>query len=197
MFTDFRINAKKTLYDRQMTYSQLSEKTGIAESTIKCFMCGANDSRRIAEKIADALDCNLVYSNGIYNIVSKGVEEHDCTESYRRKKGLTQKQIAKALGVVPSCVTQWESGVRCPNVVMLKKLAELLECTADELLEPISCEGDDRMTDEKIDLVDLYLYKTAVKKVLREYLSDRLAKEISSQITLEFCRLVSKQEGLE
>ena len=41
------------------------------------------------------------------------------------------------MGVSPSCVTQWESGVRRPNVVMLKKLAKLLECTADDLLEPI------------------------------------------------------------
>ena len=51
------------------------------------------------------------------------------------------------------------------------------------------------MTDEKIELVDLY--ETAVNKVLREYLSDRLAEEIVSQITLEFCRIVSKQEGVE
>ena len=80
MFDEFRTNVKSILFSRKLTYSQLSQKIGIAESTIKCFMCGANDSRRIAEKIADALDCNLVYSNGIYNIVSMGVEEHDCTE---------------------------------------------------------------------------------------------------------------------
>ena len=55
----------------------------------------------------------------------------------RKKKGYTQTQIAKMLGVVPSCVTQWESGVRKPDIVMLKRLAEVLECTADELLEPI------------------------------------------------------------
>lgn len=58
-------------------------------------------------------------------------------KEYRLKKGFTQKQIAEALGVVPSCVTQWESGVRHPDVFMLKNLAELLDCTTDELLEPI------------------------------------------------------------
>ena len=56
---------------------------------------------------------------------------------YRLKNGFTQKRIAEALGVTPVCITQWESGVRRPNVIMLKKLAELLECTADDLLEPI------------------------------------------------------------
>ncbi len=59
-------------------------------------------------------------------------------KEYRLKKGFTQKQIAEALGVVPSCVTQWENGVRNPDVFMLKKLAELLDCTTDELLESVS-----------------------------------------------------------
>lgn len=58
-------------------------------------------------------------------------------KEYRLKKGFTQAQIAKKIGVVPSCVTQRESGVRKPDIVMLKRLAEVLECTADELLEPI------------------------------------------------------------
>lgn len=58
-------------------------------------------------------------------------------KEHRLAKGYTQKQIADSLGVSPNCVTQWESGVRKPDVVMLKKLAELLECTADDLLEPI------------------------------------------------------------
>ena len=71
MFTDFRENVKNLLSDRKLTYSQLSSMSGIAESTIKCFMCGANDSRRIAEHIVDALNCELVYSNGIYKVITK------------------------------------------------------------------------------------------------------------------------------
>ena len=77
MFDKFRTNVKKILSLQGLTYSQLSEKSGIAESTIKCFMCGANDSRRIAEKIADVLDCDLIYSNGIYSIALKGATESD------------------------------------------------------------------------------------------------------------------------
>ena len=56
---------------------------------------------------------------------------------YRLRKQLTQAALAKLLKVTPNCITQWESGARRPNIVMLKKLAEVLECTADELLEPI------------------------------------------------------------
>lgn len=71
MFGKFRENVKKILSETKLTYSQLADMSGIAESTIKCFMCGANDSRRVAEKIADVIDCDLVYSNGIYSIVLK------------------------------------------------------------------------------------------------------------------------------
>lgn len=56
---------------------------------------------------------------------------------YRTRKAMTQAELARLMGVTPNCITQWESGVRRPNVIMLKKLSELLECTADELLEPI------------------------------------------------------------
>lgn len=71
MFSKFRQDVKILLHGNNMTYSQISEKTGIAESTIKCFMCGASDSRRIAECISDVLDCELIYSNGIYMIKDK------------------------------------------------------------------------------------------------------------------------------
>lgn len=75
MFAEFRINVKNVLSSKGLTYYQLSECSGIAESTIKCFMCGANDSRRVAEKIADVLDYDLVYSNGVYNIVARRQEK--------------------------------------------------------------------------------------------------------------------------
>lgn len=68
MFENFRENVKNILSKNRLTYSKLSEKSDLAESTIKCFMCGANNSRRIAEKIADTLDCKMIYSNGIYEI---------------------------------------------------------------------------------------------------------------------------------
>lgn len=71
MFSEFRIIVKKLLKDLGITYARLSELTGIAESTIKCFMCGASDSRRTAECISDVLGCELIYSNGIYMIKDK------------------------------------------------------------------------------------------------------------------------------
>ena len=48
--------------------------------------------------------------------------------------GLTQKQVADYVGVEPHTVSQWESGVREPRVAVWPKLAQLFECSVDELL---------------------------------------------------------------
>lgn len=71
MFKNFRQSVKCHFKSNRLTYAQLSQKTGIAESTIKYFMCGASDSRRVAEKIADVLHCALQYENGKYLLISK------------------------------------------------------------------------------------------------------------------------------
>lgn len=61
----------------------------------------------------------------------KSLREH------RLKAGWTQAQVAEHLGVQPSAVTMWETGERKPNIIMLKRLAELFNCTTDELLKDV------------------------------------------------------------
>lgn len=68
MYETFRQNAKEALKKMGLTYAQVAEKSNIEESSIKRFMCGASDSRRVAEIIADAIGCKLEYSNGVYSI---------------------------------------------------------------------------------------------------------------------------------
>lgn len=56
---------------------------------------------------------------------------------YRKDKNMTQRELAKAVGITASAITQYETGARKPDIVTLKKLAAALHCTADQLLEPI------------------------------------------------------------
>lgn len=71
MFKIFRQNVKSMLKERGLTYAQLAKKSLLSESTIKGFMCGASDSRRVAEKIATNLDCAIRYENGEYQLINK------------------------------------------------------------------------------------------------------------------------------
>ena len=56
---------------------------------------------------------------------------------YREQNGVSQRQLAKQLGVVPSTVNQYENGVRKPDIVMLKKISLTLGVTTDELLRSV------------------------------------------------------------
>ena len=55
--------------------------------------------------------------------------------SARKNAGLTQMQVAKALGLTDAAVTQWEKGRTKPRIKHLIQLAELYGVTVDELLK--------------------------------------------------------------
>lgn len=56
---------------------------------------------------------------------------------YRERCKFTQQQLAEKTGIAQSTIAQYENGFRKPDIVKLKKIAMVLGCTTDELLEPI------------------------------------------------------------
>ena len=52
----------------------------------------------------------------------------------RRAKGLTQEQVARALGVSGPAVNKWERGACCPDLALLAPLARLLDTDLNTLL---------------------------------------------------------------
>lgn len=52
----------------------------------------------------------------------------------RKKKGITQKELAETLGVTNRAVSKWETGVGLPDISALPDLAAVLGITVDELL---------------------------------------------------------------
>lgn len=53
----------------------------------------------------------------------------------RKRKGLTQHQLADKLGVTDKAVSKWERGLGTPDISMLNKLALILDIDTDNLLE--------------------------------------------------------------
>ena len=53
----------------------------------------------------------------------------------RQRAGLTQKQLAEALGCTQALVSLYESGDAWPRASVLPAIADLLGCSIDDLYE--------------------------------------------------------------
>ena len=62
-------------------------------------------------------------------------------QELRRRKGLTQEELAEFLFVSRTAVSKWESGRGYPNIDSLKAIAKFFAVTVDELLS-----GDELMS---------------------------------------------------
>ncbi len=54
--------------------------------------------------------------------------------SLRKSKGLTQKQVADILGVVPKTVSKWETGHGFPDISAVSALADILGVSSETIL---------------------------------------------------------------
>ena len=52
----------------------------------------------------------------------------------RKKKGLTQEELADKLGVSAQAVSKWENDISCPDIMTLPNLSDRLGISIDELL---------------------------------------------------------------
>lgn len=78
----------------------------------------------------------------------------------RRRSGLTQAQVGQRLGVVAHQVAKWEQQTSVPAPDSLARLAQILGCTTDWLLElvdePTSHLYDTDLSEDERELIMLY-----------------------------------------
>lgn len=61
------------------------------------------------------------------------MEMREVIRQYRKKKGLTQEELAKRLGVTAPAVNKWEKGHSHPDILLLAPIARLLDISLDTL----------------------------------------------------------------
>ena len=54
-------------------------------------------------------------------------------QDFRKRKSLTQEELAKAVGVAPKYISMLERGERTPGFALAKKIADFLGATVDEI----------------------------------------------------------------
>ena len=61
----------------------------------------------------------------------------DIIRTMRRERNLTQRQLADRLNISDKTVSKWERGLGCPDISLLKQLADVLGISLDRLLTGI------------------------------------------------------------
>ena len=72
---------------------------------------------------------------------------------YRKQKGLTQEQLAEAMGVSVAAVSKWEQGQSLPEIPMLMELADFFDLSVDALLGYRLRANDRRSVSERLHLL--------------------------------------------
>ena len=62
------------------------------------------------------------------------MEFHEKLQALRKRKGLTQEELAQVLYVSRTAISKWESGRGYPNIDSLKAIAAYFSVTVDDLL---------------------------------------------------------------
>ena len=69
------------------------------------------------------------------------MEFNEKIQALRKRRGLTQEELAEALFVSRTAISKWESGRGYPNIDSLKAIAKFFSVSIDELLS-----GDEALT---------------------------------------------------
>lgn len=82
----------------------------------------------------------------------------------RKKAGMTQSELAKAVGVNLSTVGNWERLITCPDAEQVWNCAVALGCTPDDILgwredHPADSQGE-RLSSEEREIVGCYREST-------------------------------------
>lgn len=72
-------------------------------------------------------------------------------KGYRKAKGLTMKQLGEAVGVAENTICQWENGKRNPTPRQILKVAQVLNCSINDLFGYLAKDGNEYVSREYHD----------------------------------------------
>lgn len=100
----------------------------------------------------------------------KKISEKTALYKIRRARGMTQRQIADAVGVEPDHISKLENGDRRLSPEWIERLSKVLNCSKGELL------GEEGVSEEEREILDMYKQlsadqKNVIKSTLSAFLS--------------------------
>lgn len=120
----------------------------------------------------------------------------------RKRKGMTQEQLALAVGVSAPAVSKWETDSSCPDIALLCPIARALDTNLDTLLQFEECLPEKERTDRLNELIRTAREEGAekaengLKDLLHQYPSDWMLKYHCAAV-LDFLTLCHPMEEEE
>jgi transcriptional regulator with XRE-family HTH domain len=114
----------------------------------------------------------------------------DRLKEIRSAKGLTQVQLAEALGVSKGTIAMWETGKREPNYETLNELSEIFGKRIDYILGYSNDASSPKMTEEDIEQLGAWAVEDSFHETVTAYLRlDEYGKgAVESLIRAEMAR---------
>ncbi len=105
----------------------------------------------------------------------------DKIRTLRKQRGITQAQLAEALGISFQAISKWENGIALPDITLAPALASYFGVTMDELFD-----YNLRQTEAKIDEIcdKAYTFRSTDPARSREILEDGLKAYPDNDILL-------------
>ncbi len=117
-------------------------------------------------------------------------------KKYRKKKGISQEEMAVKLHVVRQTVSKWETGLSVPDADILIQMADLLEVSVGQLLDIEENNYDNKnLSEELANLNELLAEKNQREKLLLQANKKRGAIILLSFLTM-LTALIIKNEIL-
>ena len=94
----------------------------------------------------------------------------DRIKQLRKQKGLTQKEMAEAVGVGVSTVAMWESGKQTPSFKLLNDLSDLFDKSIDYILGTSDDDRSPKLNDAQVEQLGTWEIQSELIDILRQYL---------------------------
>lgn len=107
----------------------------------------------------------------------------------RKRKKLTQLELAEKLGVTDRSVSNWENGVCLPDASLYRLLCDILQISINELFA-----GEFVCDENLLIMLEHRLYDTTSKEICFDEFHNYLKR--ISEITLLLQRFEDKQEAI-
>lgn len=92
---------------------------------------------------------------------------------YRKKSGLSQDELAQKLGVTFQAVSKWENAKAAPDITFLPIMADLFDCSIDDLFSYVS-----RNNRQEINLMPDMQVPNEMKDFVGKQIRSQLAKMV-------------------